>query len=99
MRRLILVLLATVLLAGCSVTASGPAGPAASPTTITLATYHDARYHFSFRYPAQWSVPANGGRRTQLNGVPTYLLTVKTPGNVAGIRITVDQDLTKYTSI
>lgn len=95
MRRLLVLPLVAAILAGCSLSASSSPP---TPTPLSMGSYRDAHYHFSFRYPAIWTVPA-AGRHTTLNGVATYLLNVKTPGNAAGIQITVDHDLANYSSI
>jgi hypothetical protein len=90
--RIALVLPAVLLLAvGCS---SNNGHPAAVGTR----TYHDAKYKFSFQYPTNWSIPSSG-HMASISGVMTYVLTVKVPKNVAGVQVTVDQNLSHYSSI
>lgn len=77
----------TIVLAGCG--GSQPAtGPRPQPTIAATTTFHDPTYHFSFQYPANWSVPKQGAR-ANVDRTPGYVLRVGVPGHQAQIFVGV----------
>lgn len=91
MQRRLIWLVALAFLAGCG---SSSAASQAPPKA-----YRDRQLGFHFSYPANWSIPSNAGHYIALSGVKTYVVDVKTRGNQAGVRITVDHNLLNYSTI
>lgn len=78
-----------IIVAGC-------ASSTAAPTPAVVHTYHDAKYHFSLKYPASWhaGTPAS----ISVQGVPTYTVSFTTPGRAAGVQIQVSRQVTPFPS-
>ena len=91
MRLSILLLIATITLAGC-----GSSGAKPAPTSVPLASYTDPKFGFSFRYPSNWTVPKGGGKVINVAGVSTYELDLNVPQQEAQISVTVDGDVTPF---
>ena len=82
--------LLTVCLAGCGF---GSAGPAPTATPVPNKTYTDKTFHFTFKYPANWTLPAKGGHVASIGGVQTYIVPLDEPNRGAHIEVTVDGDV------
>ena len=87
MRHLPVLLGVSLILAGCG---SSAATAPPSPTAVTLSTYKDAQFGFTFKHPASWKISPRGGRVASVGGVQTYVLDVSVPRNSAQVSVTVD---------
>jgi len=96
-RHLIAFLIVVTALSGCALPGSSSSG--GKPTAGQTATYRDPHYHFTFRYPAAWSVPKSGGQKKSLGGTQTYELDITPDTGQANLQITVDQNLQDYSTI
>jgi hypothetical protein len=92
MPRILPLLFLAGLLAGCGTGAS----PSQTATPLATAAYSDPHFHFSFHYPANWSVPRKGGATTTTASGTTYILTVNIPGNGAQLSVTVDHTIVPF---
>lgn len=97
MRHLVASALVIVALSGCAVPGIGSSSSNGSAKTISLATYRDARYHFSFRYPRGWKI--DRPLSESLGGVPTYEVHITPPSSQVDFRVTVDKSLQDYSTI
>jgi hypothetical protein len=85
-RSFALLLALAVTLIGC--------GSNSTSTGTATKLFTDAKYHFSFRYPAQW-VP-HPGAIEQLNSVSTYVVRISVPNNTAGPEVTMSGTVTPF---
>ncbi|MDQ2745024.1 MAG: hypothetical protein M3Z66_22395 [Chloroflexota bacterium] len=76
-----------VAISGCASSAAPKA------TAVPVVSYHDQQYRFSFSYPSGWKAPTKGGHVTSVQSVPTYVVPVTTPHNIAGVQVTVDHQV------
>ena len=83
------------LLTAC--TSGSKATPTAQPKTATK-VYNDTRFHFSFHYPANWKTPQQGVEKS-IGGLPTYVVTITPPSQMAGLEFRVDAQLSDYSRI
>jgi hypothetical protein len=93
LRPYLLLLAMAIPLAGCGSSASGGTP---TPQTVSLATYKDSQFGFSFRYPSTWSIAKSGGSMVKIGGVKTYVLDISIPKNTAQLSVTVDADVTPF---
>ena len=89
MRRFLLLGIAAAL-AGCG--GKGASGPIPGPTPSAYKSYTDARFHFSFKYPAKWSVPTKG-KFENVDGRQTYVLAFNTHNSNANVELTLDHNV------
>lgn len=88
----LLVVLATAVV-GCGSSSAKP-----TPPSVTMASYKDSQFGFSFRYPANWKVAKQGGHMVNLGSVRTYILDISVPQDAAQLSVTVDADVVPFPS-
>jgi hypothetical protein len=86
-----------ILIAGCGNSATSPTAIVPPPTVSASTRFVDPNFHFSFAYPANWSVNKKGGQeKTVTAGYKQYALDVKLPTNAAQLSITVDGNVQTF---
>lgn len=97
MRNFLLLCALGLLLAGCGSKPSA-APTATAPAVVALKSFTDPNFHFSFRYPGNWTVAQKGGKEENIGGIRTYVLPIHIPGDVGDLEITMDGDVVQFPS-
>jgi hypothetical protein len=91
LRHLTLLFVIAIAVTGC-----GTSNATATPPNVAMASYTDAQFGFSFRYPSNWKISKQGGHTSTISGVRTYILAISVPQDAAQISVTVDGDVTPF---
>jgi hypothetical protein len=96
MRRTLGGLFLILILAGCS---NGPVPtPTPTPTAVPTKSYSDRLFHFSFRYPGNWTAPKSGVAESGSAGTNAYDVHLQIPNSQADVRVVVSGRVTPFPS-
>jgi hypothetical protein len=98
MRRIVVVAILGLAVAGCGSQNATP--PTPTPTAVTVAdkTYTDPDFGFSFRYPGNWKAPAKGST-SAATGPNNYFVHLTVPNQAAGVEVEVSGTVTQFPPI